>query len=275
MKKLIVVADWAGNDLNRQEVRSTVMGFLKDSTYAHISFVTSSPSTISTGFIVSQVVETEERYGKANETVIFQNTDPRIQTDQSVQHARGAEFVIIKLKSGMYLCGPNAGYDFSLIKGKIEEAYKYPGLDQGSQFRSRDLYSRVSAHLMDYMEDELDLEEIGVDTIPKLDGEYIFYIDNHGNMKTSLTSEDLKGKYEYGESVSVSINGVQKKVTYVNNLFGGVPGELVIYPGSSGTKGNPYLEISVWRHFTEKDQATGLLSFNNPPPGAAIRLMPG
>ena len=126
---------------------------------------------------------------------------------------------------------------------------------------------------MEYMEDELELEEIGIDTIPDLRGQYIFYVDNHGNMKTSLTGEDLKGKYEYGELLFISINGVKKKVKYVNNLFGGVPGELVMYPGSSGRKDNPYLEISVWRHFTEKNPTTGRDEFHNPHPGSEISIL--
>lgn len=272
MKKLIVIADWAGNDLNRQEIRSAVGGFLKEGSHPYISFVSSDPSTIHTAFILSQIVETEERYGRPNETVIFQNTDPRIQTRESVKEAKGAEFIVIRLKSGIYLCGPNAGYDFSLIKDKIDEVYTYPGLDKGSQFRSRDLYSRVSAHLMDYMEDELDLEEASSDSISDLKGAYIFYIDNHGNVKTSLTGEHLKGKYEYGESVTIEVNGIKKKVKYVSNLFGGIPGELVIYPGSSGKKDNPYLEISVWRHFTEEDTTTGKDAFNNPRPGTTIQV---
>lgn len=273
MKKLIVIADWAGNDLNRQEVRSTVGGFLKNPINPAISFVTSTPSTIHTAFIVSQITETEERYGKPQETVIFQNTDPRIQATEGVSRAQGAEFLLIRLTSGLMVCGPNAGYDFSLIKEKTAEVFRYPGLDKGSQFRSRDLYSRVSAHLMEYMEDEMDLEEVSADIIPELRGSYIYYIDNHGNMKTSLTVEDLKGKYELGDELTIAINRVRKKVKYVSNLFGGTPGELVIYPGSSGKKDNPYLEISIWRHFTEANPTTGQAEFNYPHPGWPLEIV--
>lgn len=272
MKKLIVVADWASDSVNCQEIRSAVGGFLKDGSHPNISFVASTPSTIHTSFIISQIVEIEERYGKPLETVIFQNTDPRIQTKESVQKAKGADFIVIKLKSGMYLCGPNAGYDFSMQKDKIEAVYLYPGLDRGTQFRSRDLYSRVSAHLMDYMEDELDLEEADESIIPELRGNYIIHIDSYGNMKTNMSHEKLKGKYEYGDMLTITINDVKKKVKFVSNLFGGVPGELVIYPGSSGTKDDPFLEISIWRHFTEKNPTTGRDEFDNPRPGAEIKL---
>lgn len=272
MKKLIVVADWAHDSLTNQEIRTAVEGYSKDPSQARISFVSSTPSTIHTSYLLNQVVETEERYGRPLETVIFVNTDPRIQTKTSVEKAEGAEFVVIRLMSSIYVCGPNAGYCFSLIKEKITNVFIYKGLSSGSQFRSRDLYSRVSSHLMDAMEDELELEEVHSNTIPELRGFFIGHIDNYGNIKITISQEDFKGKYEYGEMVKITINGATKSAKYVRNLFGGTPGELVIYPGSSGKKDNPYLEISVWRHFTEEDATTGLHAFNNPFPGAEITL---
>jgi S-adenosylmethionine hydrolase len=218
-------------------------------------------------------VQTEEEFGRPLETVIYQNTDPRVQSDQAVEEAEGAQFIVIHLASGMYLCGPNAGYDFSLIKSKIEEVYLYRGLEKGSQFRSRDNFPRVVAHLMDALEDDLDLEEVSSNIIPSLDGFYIGHIDNFGNIKTTITREDIKEKYEYDDQVTIKINNVEKKARYVTSLFGGSPGELVIYPGSSGVKDNPYLEITVWRHFTEEEKTTGVHAFNNPIPGMKVELL--
>ena len=272
MKKLIVVADWAHDSLTNREVQTAVEGFAKNAADARVSFVSSTPSTIHTSYLLQQLVRTEERYGKPLETVFFQNTDPRIQTKEGVEQAKGAEFIVLRLKSGIYLCGPNAGYDFSLLKPSIEYVYRYPGLDKGSQFRSRDLYARVSAHLMDEMEDELDLEEQSSNCIPELRGYFVGHIDNYGNIKTTITREDMKGKFELHENLEIVLNGVSKKATFVPNLFGGIPGQLVIYPGSSGDPNNPYMEISVWRHFTEKDVSTGVHAFNMPRPGMEISL---
>src|SRR3989338_6675900 len=125
MKKLIVVADWVEDSLTCQEVSSAIAGFFKDSSHARITFVSSTPSTIHTSYVMSKIVEVEERYGRPLETVIFENTDPRIQTSTSVEKAKGAEFIIVRLKSGIYICGPNAGYDFTFIKNKIDEAFVY------------------------------------------------------------------------------------------------------------------------------------------------------
>ena len=273
MKKLIVVSDWVDDSLTCAEFSSAVLGFLSESKNAQITFVSSTPSTIHTSFLINQIVEVEERFGRPLETVIFQNTDPRLQSKTKVEKAQGAKFLVIRLKSGLYLCGPNAGYDFSMVKERIDEVFEYKDFDKGSQFRSRDLYSRACAHLMEAMEDELDLEEVLVDVIPDLKGFYIGHIDNFGNIKTTITHEDLKGKVEYGGYIKIKIGKVVKKARYVDNLFGGEVGELVIYPGSSGKKDNPYLEISVWRHFDEEKPTTGKDEFLNPKVGEKIELL--
>jgi hypothetical protein len=273
MKKLIVIGDLFTDSLTCQEIKSATEGYLKSPVDVDMSFVTSTPSTIHTAFLVSQIVQTEETLGRPIETVIFQNTDPRIHTTDSLDKAEGAIPMIIKLKSGIYLTGPNAGNVYSMIKDKIDVAFEYKGVNVHGQFHSRDLYSRISAHLMDYMEDELELDEIGIDVIPALVGAYIAHIDNFGNIKTTITHEVFKGKYEYGDMVNVKINNVKKAAKYVPSLFGGVPGELVIYPGSSGQKDNRFLEITIWRHFTEVKPTTGVDEFNTPRVGLEIEIL--
>lgn len=272
MKKLIVVADVAADPLSCQEIRSSTEGYLKDHNGGVITFIPSTPSTIHTAFLISQIVEVEERYGKPLETVFLQNTDPRLHSDHALKNAEGAKPLIIRLKSGIYLTGPDAGYNFSLIKDKVEEVYEYKGLNTEGQFHSRDLYPRVAAHLMDEMEDELELEEISANIIPRLEGHYVAHIDNFGNIKTFIPHSYFKGKFELNEKVAITLNGITKNAKYVTNLFGGEPGELVIYPGSSGKNDDRYLEITIWRHFTEKNPATGLHAFKYPRPGMEIKI---
>ena len=83
----------------------------------------------------------------------------------------------------------------------------------------------------------------------------------------------MKGKYEFGDMVGLKVNDVTKKAKFVTNLFGGVPGELVIYPGSSGYPDNRFLEITIWRHFTEVSPTTGREEFGNPKVGSIIELL--
>ena len=272
MKKLIVIADWAHDSLTCQEVGIAIEGNLKNAGCAKIGFIASSPSTIHTGYLLAQITQVEERYGQPLNAVFFVNTDPRIQTKDAVKDARGAELIVAKLFTGLYVFGPNAGFNFSFIKNKVKELFTYEKIGHGSQFRSRDLYSRVAAHLMDNLTDELDLEEVSSNIIPVFQDHYVGHIDNYGNIKTTIKLSDLKGKHEFGEILNVTMNGLEKKARFVNNLFGAEPGVLVIYPGSSGAKDDPFLEISIWRHFTEDKPTTGLHVFNFPKPGMRVKL---
>lgn len=270
MKKLYVIADWADDNFTCAEVKIALEGYLKNPQLLDVHFVSSTPSTIHTSFLINQLVEDIERFSQPQETVIFQNTDPRLHSKSSLNKAEGAKPLIIRLVSGIYLIGPNAGYDFSLIKNRIDQVFVYTGLNEEGQFHSRDLYTRISAHLMDYMEDELELEEVSKDEIPNLKGYFVGHIDNYGNIKTTITQEDFKGKFEYGDMVEIRIGKVRKKARFVTNLFGGTPGELVIYPGSSGKKDNRFLEVTIWRYFTEDNPTTGKDEFNNPRVGSEI-----
>ena len=267
-----MVADWASDSLTCTEVGLAVEGFLKSEEKPNFYFVASTPSTIHTGFLISQVITTEERYGHPSETVIFQNTDPRLFSKEKLEKAKGADPLIIKLKSGIYLTGPNAGYDFSFIKDKIDELFIYRDVNEEGQFHSRDLYARISAHLMEDLEDEMEMEEISSNIIPEIDKYYIAHIDNFGNMKTTIKKEVLKGKYEYGDLVKIKIGKTENNAKFADSLFGGSLGELVIYPGSSGPVDDRFLEISAWQHFDEEKPKTGKDFFSNPKPGMEIEL---
>lgn len=82
----------------------------------------------------------------------------------------------------------------------------------------------------------------------------------------------MKGKYEFSGIISVTINNSTRKAWYVNNLFGELLRELIIYLRSSGKKENLYMEISVWSRFTEKIVQTGSSFFHNPKPGQIIQI---
>lgn len=276
MKRLIVIGDYCNDSLVCQELKSAVTGFLSDASQMDMSFVDSYPSTIHTAFLIYQVTQTEERYGVPKELVILVNTDPRVQTTQAVAHAEGSKGVIVRLSSGIVLIGPNAGYCFSLIKEKIESISYYEGLEKGSQFRSRDLYPKIVALLMQYKDDDLDLEEAPATVIPDVEGAFVGHVDNYGNIKTTVTKSQMLATHAFGDMVEVTLNGVTLEAKFVDNLFGGNVGELVVYPGSSGNPKDTFIEVSSWSHFgdTEGGKAakTGRDFFNKPLPGMKLEL---
>ncbi|KKQ01808.1 MAG: hypothetical protein US11_C0004G0078 [Candidatus Roizmanbacteria bacterium GW2011_GWA2_36_23] len=272
MKKLIAIADWSMDSLSCQEYKSVVEGYLKDTSNINISFVNSTPSTIHTSFLLYQITLIEERYGRPQNSVIIQNTDSRTSLNgkEIIINPQGGKFLVIRLKSGIIICGPNAGLNFSMIKNNIDEVFVYQDIDKNSQFRSRDAFARVCSHLLEGLQDELELEEISKNAIPTLSGYFIGHIDNFGNIKTTILQSELKGKFEYGDFVKVKINNITKKVKYVKNLFGNSFGELIIYPGSSGRPEDPFLEVTIWRNFENMDNSTGWQEFKQPSPGMSI-----
>lgn len=241
-------------------------GYLKDSSNPNIHFVNSTPSSINAAFLASQLVSLEEKYAKPLVTVVFISADPRVGTKRS-------DFVVLRLKSGIMVCGANAKYSFSFLKHKADEIFIYNNVDETNQYRDKDLYPRVVAHLMDEMEDELGLEELSSNAIPEVLGYYVGHLDNFGNIKTTIPRSALTGKYEYGETLTIELNTIKKKVLYVNNLFESESGKLVLYPGPLGDANDPYLEISVRRNFSEDNPTTGIYEFNNPRAGMEIKLL--
>lgn len=270
MKNLIIIADYCQDTLTTQELKSAFIGHLSSSFSSQLSFVHSTPSTIHTAFLLKQILITESRLGDPNNLVIFVNTDPRLQTIKGVKLSQGAQFVVAKLKNGAWLCGPNAGHSFSLIREEIEYLYLYPNLDKGSQFRSRELYMRVAALLVEAKQDEMQLEEIRNNDILVLNEFYIGHIDNYGNMKTTAPNSFMKGKHEFGEKVKITLNGQNKEAVYTDNMFGQEPGMLVLAPGSSGLPNDPYLELIIWQHYPD---TSARKAFPQAKPGDEIKLI--
>jgi hypothetical protein len=77
MKKLIVLADWAGDgSVEAAEVKIAIEGFLKSEEVPDITFVKTAMSTLNAGFLLNQMVYTTEKYGRPLDTVIFVDCDP-------------------------------------------------------------------------------------------------------------------------------------------------------------------------------------------------------
>lgn len=269
MKNFIVIADYCSDSLTTQELKSALLGHLTQPLSSSISFVHSTPHTIHTAFLLKQILTTENRLGDLSNLVVFLNTDPRLQTSTGVELAKGAEFVVIRMGNGAYLCGPNAGYTYSLIAHDIEYLYLYPNKDRGTQFRSRELYMPVCALLMESKQDDMELVEVKKTEIPPLSGFHIGHIDNYGNIKTTIPHSYMKGKHEYGEQVTITIGSTSKTAYYVSNMFGKEPDTLVLAPGSSGYPDDPYLEIIVWEHMPLN---SGKGVFTTARPGDEIKL---
>ncbi len=267
MKKLIVIADWAKDDLACQEFRIAVAGHLLDlSVPPDISFVLAKQSSVNAGFNAFQIAETELRHGHPAETVIFVMCDNRIHEPEHHELPEGEPFFMARLQSGLYVCGPNAGYSFTFVKPNIDRLFTYhiEGEDTYDN-RSRDIYSKILALLMEAQEDSMDIDEAHTNLIPELADDVVVDVNSFGNIRVSIVKEALKGKVEYGQEIDVTIGGVTKRVKCVEKLFGDHEGVLVIYPGSSGYPDNPLLELGVWN-------GNAAAEFGNPAIGSVVKM---
>lgn len=269
MKKLIVVADWVTDSLTCQEIRSTLEGFLDNPSHPNFSFVSSSPSTIHTAYLISQITETEEQYGRPLDTIIFQGSDSVADNPEGLEKIWG-ELAIVRLKSGLHIIGSNSGFVYSLVKPKIEAVFNYPGLPETGSFRARDVFSRIVAHLLESKQDNLQLEAMHTSKIPQLQDYFVGHIDSFGNIITTAPESVAKQKYKYGDMVTITLNGVTKKAQYVKSLFDAYADTLILYPGTTGSRDDPFLEISAYTDLSQGTLNTGVNQFKHPTPGTKI-----
>ena len=272
MKKLIVIADWAGDSLSSQVIRSTIEGFVSNPDKAQISFMSCSSSTLHTSFLAAQIIETEKKYGQPLDTVMLLGTEPYSTFTEIVNEVNEPSFVVARLASGMWICGPNSGHNFSLFKDTIEVLYSYTVQQSSTQFPARDAYSRVVGHLMDSLEAELDLEQIPRDTIPEITDNVIGHIDSFGNIITTIKQEHVKEKYTLHDSIPFEINKVSLRANYVESLQDVEDGSLALIPSAYGEHGNPYMQISYRRNFSHEQIQTAINAFHHPLPGIKVEM---
>ncbi len=271
MKKLFVVADWVRDPLYFPQFYTSVEGRLKNPTpRPTIIPVAVSPNAFEASYITRQIVETEKRYGRPEETLILIEADSHNHVTDRQDTAASAPFYIVRLASGMHVMGTNRGSTFSLLKDHIAEVFTYEGIDSAVAFGARDEYSRMCAYLMEYMEDELEFDEVHTNLIPEVSGHRIGHVDTFGNLFTTLTVESIKGVAEHKEEVVVAIGSHRLHATYLPHPFQAHPGTLVLSPSASGAPGNAYLQLTVWNRNQHDSTHTAAALFHHPLPGEEI-----
>lgn len=215
MKKLIVISDWANNELQREYFRTCVLGFLQTGSYPHISFLYDDNS-ISAGFQLAALVHVEHRLGRPQDTVFFIDApDYRLPEDVKNQPGQG-QFTLLRLASGMYVCGINRGFSFSFIKDQIQHAFTYTATDDISQISERDAHARILSFFMESTEDELELDEIHTSAILETRSKMITFRNGFDTQETNITLDDVKGKVEFGEIITISSHGKTYQVRLCN-----------------------------------------------------------
>jgi hypothetical protein len=171
--------------------------------------------------------------------VIYSNTAPRKETLQAMVNNAGEGLYYAQLRNGAQVVAVNAGYAFSFIKQEIQTCIRVKVENEGSQFRSRDFYPRIVAHVIqENTPPEGEIVNPLVFPDPPLDT--IVWIDGYGNIKTAFRRDSIH--YKPGEKIHVTIQGVERTALVSGGSFSVAEGELAFSIGSSGYN-NPFMEL--------------------------------
>ncbi|HLD01668.1 MAG TPA: hypothetical protein VJC10_02215 [Patescibacteria group bacterium] len=222
---IVIIADYGNGDPAFTEVSLQIKQLLPEATIIPQS--TPAFSTINTGFWIYQIAATPH----LQNTYIYSNTAPRKEDKQAQMNNRGEKLMYAKLKNGFEIVAVNAGFVFSFVKPLIEEFYFINIPDQGSQFRSRDIFPKAVAQMIQKDADFLE-DKGNIDTIPDHPRNVITSIDGYGNIKTSARFSEVA--FEPGQPLIIDIHHQKHLATYTDGIFHVKDGELTFAPGSSG-----------------------------------------
>lgn len=273
MKQIVFIADYNDDTLAMSEAMLAVRQLVQKSPNITITPIASRPfNTVHTGFLLAQC-NRHLSSAQAKETIFYVNTDPRTHTKKATVAAAGSPLLIAILNNGARVVTPNAGHCLSFVKKDITHLYKAPVSDRGSQFRSRDVFPKAVAGVVDGTIRFATLEEESVDRVQDVpENSVVLHVDNYGNVKTSLTKKDLtQTGLSVGDTIKVRVGKRAVRVVVSDTIFGHQPGTVVLAPGSSGVKNDPYYELSV--RFNGKADASGRASFHNPEPGIEVKII--
>src|ERR671920_668586 len=171
---LTVVADYGVGDLAFAEVRQRLALLLPE---AEVTAIPVPPfDTVSAGFCVAQLA-----FGDGPpDRVLYANVAPRQDEDRPRQDNAGERLAAARLPSGVLVVGVASGASMSFLAeaGVRVRAVDVP--DDGSQFRSRDVFPGAVAELA-RGDRSLLAEDLDVSPAPKRS---VIYVDGYGNLKT-------------------------------------------------------------------------------------------
>jgi len=194
-------------------------------------------STLTTGFWIYQFGMTK---GLQN-TYIYSNTAPRKNSKTPQKNNNGEKLMYAHLPNGVEVLAINSGFAFSFIKPHIQTFHLANISNEGSQFRSRDIYPHAVQAMIDRNKSFLG-ESASTHDIPDYPSSALASIDGYGNLKTTIKLSEITDTP--GQVYSVTVNNQTHKATFTDGVFNIAEGELAFAPGSSGHS-DRFMELFV------------------------------
>ena len=228
-----VIADFGGSDLAFAEVAQRIRQLVPDSA---VHCTTVPPfATVAAGFCCAQLALNEG----PDDLVVFMNVAPRQDDAAARRDNAGEGLVLVELNNGRRVVAVNSGYSLSWLAPHAGCIRRLEVANEGSQFRSRDIYpaalARVLAGDPTVLGAVIDPAEI-----PAPPASRIAYVDGFGNIKLTLRAAD---PLPAGEQVAVSIGGVTHTAFIKEAGFAVPTGSLALSVGSSGWGEDRFREL--------------------------------
>ena len=220
-----IIADYGHGDLAFAEVVQRIKLFLPDAEPA----LTPVPpfSTLAAGFCIAQLGLNSAPAG----TIIYHNVAPREDDEEARQGNAGERLAFARLPTGVRVIGVNAGHAFSFVRDAADELRFAAVPDEGSQFRSRDLFPQAASAIALGQPDAL-AEAIRAADVPDVPTRRVAYVDGYGNIKTTIDHAGLG--IDNGRAVRVRVGDREREAMVSDGSFAVERGQLAFAPGSSG-----------------------------------------
>ncbi len=222
---IIIISDYGTGDPAFTEVALKLWQLLPN---ARILPQSTPPfSTVNTGFWIYQLATTPA----IKHTYVYSNTAPRKENTGIQKNNGGEKLMYAKLKNGFELIAVNAGYCFAFVKPEIKEFCLVNISNEGSQFRSRDIYPEAVAKIV-RGDTSFRGEPVDPATLPDYPKDVIASIDGYGNIKTTTRRSEVN--FTSGQKITITLNGKTEKAVFTDGTFHVADGTLAFAPGSSG-----------------------------------------
>ncbi|MDO8564472.1 MAG: hypothetical protein Q7R88_00575 [bacterium] len=272
---LIIVTDCGGSDEGRYRIAAERCFFPHD--VRPTFFATESLNTLHSGFTTAaHALSSVDFFGplrKGEHTAVLDNAAPRHGTENGrklrgeERKPEGEEIYALRLQNGVWIVGPNAGYNFYFLKGQVVESFLVTDTSKRyTPFRSMEVMIPTFAKIFRvHKHPHLKLTPKKLQVSDGEKGVFVADWDSHGNIYLVSTVPDNAWVPPQGNTRAFRIGNKIARLRHVNGIFAGKTGEQTLTAGSLQLNGKPVYYIVV-----VGGNAHSL--FGNPPVGTKVEI---
>ncbi len=272
MKHLILVTDCGGSDQGRYNIAAKRCCHPENVSITF--FATQSKNTLHTGFTAAahglSTVDHFGELGDGEDIGMLVNAAPRAGAELRGKNRKleGEEIYALLLDNGVYVVGPNSGYNFFFLRDRIKKSWLITDTsDHETPFRSMEVMVPALAWLLDAF--DAPLLQFKEKPLPETDTEeeiFVADVDDHGNLYLASTMSDDSWIPKMGKKITVEIGDVTSQLRHVNGIFAGESGEQTLTTGSLHLNGEKVLYIVDVGGSAHQN-------FNCPAPGTKVKIV--